>query len=244
MRKPSDPELWNRIQAYDLDSPSVSLPFSARLARENGWTLEFSRQAIEEYKKFIYLICVSNETLTPSQEVDEVWHLHLVYTRGYWDDFCAATLGREIHHTPTEGGAAEDAGFRYAYQRTKERYVEEFDTEPPSDIWPTPELRFSEATQNGSASSTIFGIDIPLIIAGLLLLLALALVVSSEGGQSSVAMVFSLFAVVIIAGEYLSPSKGLRKKKPTAIAAVVAAAAAAVVVEDAEAIEATRTFAS
>lgn len=212
MRKLSDPELWNRIQAYDLDYPSVSLPFSARLAHENGWTLEFSRQAIEEYKKFIYLICVSNETLTPSQKVDEVWHLHLVHTRGYWDDFCTATLGREIHHTPTEGGAAEDTRFRYAYQRTKERYAEEFDTEPPSDIWPTPELLFNEATQNGNASSSVFGIDIPLILAGLLLLMALALVVTSEGGQSSVAMVFSLAAVAIMAVEYLSPSKGRRKK--------------------------------
>lgn len=211
MRKPSDPELWNRIQAYDLDQPAVSLPFSARLAHENGWTLEFSRQAIEEYKKFIYLICVSSETLTPSQEVDEVWHLHLVYTRGYWNDFCARTLGREIHHAPTEGGTAEETKFRYAYRRTKERYAEEFGAEPPSDIWPSVELRFNETAQN--ASSTIFGIDVSSVLAGALLLLALALVVTSEGGQSSVAMIFAVIAVAIIATEYFSPDKSLRKRK-------------------------------
>lgn len=152
IRKPSDPELWNRILAYNLDQPAVSLPFSARLAHENGWTLAFSLQAIEEYKKFIYLICVSSETLTPSQEIDEVWHLHLVYTLGYWDDFCAKTLGREIHHSPTEGGTAENAKFRQAYQRTKERYAEEFDAEPPPDIWLSAEIRFNEAVQTGNVS--------------------------------------------------------------------------------------------
>lgn len=213
MRKLSDPELWNRIQAYNLDQPAVSQPFSARLARETGWSLDFSRQAIEEYKKFIYLICVSNETLTPSQEVDGVWHLHLLYTHDYWDDFCAGTLGREIHHSPTEGGATEDARFRHAYQRTRDRYVEEFDAEPPSDIWPSTEVRFNEATQGSSASSSIGGVEIPHILAGLLLLLALALVVISEGGRSSVAMIFAAIAIAIVATEYLSPNRGLQRKK-------------------------------
>lgn len=211
MQKPSDPELWNRIQAYNLDQPAVSLPFSARLAHENEWTLEFSLQAIEEYKKLIYLICVSDDMLTPSQEVDEVWHLHLVYTRAYWDDFCAGTLGRDIHHNPTEGGANEDTQFLHAYQRTRQRYTEEFGAEPPADLWPSAAVRFGAAMQQGS--STILGIEVAHILAGLLLLLALALVVISEGGQSSVAMIFAAVAIAIMAMEYLSPDKGLRKKK-------------------------------
>ncbi|RWO26485.1 hypothetical protein [Mesorhizobium sp.] len=109
MSGPSDLNLWHRIEGYNFDQPDINLPFSARLARENGWPPEFAQRVVEEYKKFVYLMCVSDEMLTPSQEVDEAWHLHLVYTRSYWDNFCRGVLGRDIHHEPTEGGAAENA---------------------------------------------------------------------------------------------------------------------------------------
>jgi hypothetical protein len=140
----SDLDLWNRIQAYSPDRSGVSLPFSARLARENGWSPEFSRRVVEEYKKFIYLICVSNEMLTPSEEVDQAWHLHLVYTRDYWIGFCRDVLGRDIHHHPTEGGPSEGAGYRDCYRRTRDRYREEFGVPPPADIWPGEEIRFGK----------------------------------------------------------------------------------------------------
>lgn len=146
MSEKSDPDLWGRIESYSLDQSGINLPFSARLARENGWSREFAQRVVEEYKKFVYLMCVSGEMLTPSQEVDEAWHLHLVYTRDYWVDFCRGLLGKDIHHEPTEGGDSECAKFRNCYRRTKERYHEEFGTMPPSDIWPDEQTRFGEAT--------------------------------------------------------------------------------------------------
>jgi hypothetical protein len=63
--------LWKEIKAFELDAPESSLSFSSRLARENGWTLEFSLRAIEEYKKFIFLICIADHPLTPSDQVDQ-----------------------------------------------------------------------------------------------------------------------------------------------------------------------------
>jgi hypothetical protein len=45
-------ELYDRIQAFSLDKPDVPLSFSQRLAKDNGWSLQFAQQAIEEYKKF------------------------------------------------------------------------------------------------------------------------------------------------------------------------------------------------
>ncbi len=145
MSRTSDPSLWNRLETYSLDQPGVSMPFSARLARQTGWSSEFTQRVIQEYKRFIYLMCVSEETLTPSQEVDEVWHLHLIYTRDYWIDFCRDVLGREIHHDPTEGGAVESARYRNCYRRTKVRYREEFNMTPPLDIWPHEQIRFKDA---------------------------------------------------------------------------------------------------
>lgn len=148
MSGPSDLNLWHRIEGYNFDQPDINLPFSARLARENGWPPEFAQRVVEEYKKFVYLMCVSDEMLTPSQEVDEAWHLHLVYTRSYWDNFCRGVLGRDIHHEPTEGGAAENAKFHDCYRRTKERYQEEFGTMPPSDIWPGEQIRYGDAERH------------------------------------------------------------------------------------------------
>jgi hypothetical protein len=132
----SNPELWNTIEAFSLDADGAEVPFSARLAREQGWPPEFTRGAIEEYKKFIYLAAVSERLLTPSEPVDEVWHLHLAYTRSYWDDLCRDVLRKDLHHEPTRGGDSEAAKFEDCYRATLQRYEDEFGETPPADIWP------------------------------------------------------------------------------------------------------------
>ena len=86
--------LWLKVQTFELDDPESTFPFSNRLARENGWTLEYTLRTIEEYKKFMFLICVGGHPLTPSDQVDQVWHLHLLYTHSYWKEFCATVLKR------------------------------------------------------------------------------------------------------------------------------------------------------
>ncbi|HRE78071.1 MAG TPA: hypothetical protein PLL09_09630 [Flavobacterium sp.] len=135
---------WNKIKNFELDEPDIPLSFTDRLARENGWTIEYSVRTILEYKKFIFLLTISNHPLTPSDQVDQVWHLHLLYTQSYWDDFCENTLNRKIHHGPTKGGETETSKYTNWYEKTKEFYLETFKTETPIDIWPTSEIRFSE----------------------------------------------------------------------------------------------------
>ncbi len=137
-------ELWEKIQSFELDDPTSSLTFSGRLARENGWKLEFALLAIEEYKKFMFLLCVSDHPLTPSDQVDQVWHLHLLYTESYWNEFCGEILKRPIHHGPTKGGKSEGDKFINYYEKTLEQYRHVFSTEPPADIWPSSEIRFGD----------------------------------------------------------------------------------------------------
>ncbi len=139
----TDEGLWQRLHAFELDDPDASLTFSARLARENGWTLEFALRAIMEYKRFMYLLCVVDHPCTPSDEVDQVWHLHLIYTRSYWQEFCPEVLRRGIHHGPTLGGAQEQDKFTDWYARTKRSYKERFGLEPPDDLWPASDVRFT-----------------------------------------------------------------------------------------------------
>src|SRR5262245_53945196 len=133
---PSNSDLWRRIQEFAIDDPDDVFPFSARLARENGWLAVTAEEAIEEYRKFIYLLCVTDTPLTPSEVVDQVWHLHLVYTRSYWTAFCGDVLGRPLHHEPTRGGEAQAALFKDQYALTLARYGAEFDYRPPADFWP------------------------------------------------------------------------------------------------------------
>lgn len=42
-------DLWNRLEAFDLDDPETGLKFSDRLARENGWSGDFTKRVIREY---------------------------------------------------------------------------------------------------------------------------------------------------------------------------------------------------
>jgi hypothetical protein len=135
---------WQKIKAFELNDPQATLSFTDRLARENGWTLEYSLRTILEYKKFIFLICCAKHPLTPSDQVDQVWHLHLIYTRSYWIDFCEHTLHQQIHHGPTQGGLAEQGKFTDWYLKTKELYQHLFEQEPPADIWPDEDSRFTD----------------------------------------------------------------------------------------------------
>ncbi|MCU0736684.1 MAG: hypothetical protein MUF20_14420, partial [Methylotetracoccus sp.] len=119
------------------------MPFSARLARENGWSQDFARRVIEEYKRFLFLVSVSDHMLTPSEAVDEAWHLHLVYSQSYWEDLCGKVLERPLHHQPTNGGQAQAAHFRDCYERTLDAYEDWFSIPAPKDIWPRAAVRFA-----------------------------------------------------------------------------------------------------
>jgi len=114
------------------------------LVRENAWSRAHARRVIDEYRRFVLLAMVAGHPVTPSDAVDQVWHLHLTYTRSYWDRLCGEALGRPLHHGPTRGGRQESEKFTDWYQRTLAKYREVFGEEPPHDIWPPISQRFGE----------------------------------------------------------------------------------------------------
>src|SRR5687768_3540360 len=113
---------WNRLGALDLDAADSALPFSARLARDNAWSADFASGAIEEYRRFCFLAVHAGHPVTPSDEVDQVWHLHLLYSQHYWEALCRDTLEMPLHHGPTKGGAAEHHKFTDWYGATRASY--------------------------------------------------------------------------------------------------------------------------
>ncbi len=136
MKAEQNEELWNRIREFQLDVKGAEFPFSAKLAHENGWTLLYAKRAIEEYKKFIYLICAENISCSPSDQLDQVWHLHMLYTESYWKDFCRDTLNREIHHNPSLGGKLEKEKYNNMYEYTINIYYKYFLEFPDTEFWP------------------------------------------------------------------------------------------------------------
>jgi hypothetical protein len=127
--------LWYAIRDLTLDQPKTSMRFSDRLARDHLWTRDYAIRVIREYRRFLYLLATESETMAPSEDVDEVWHLHLAYTKSYWDDLCVKVVKRPLHHIPSNG--SEDAPrLSLAYERTLGRYRAVFGSDPPADIWP------------------------------------------------------------------------------------------------------------
>lgn len=137
--------LLARLDDLDLDAQGAAFDFSARLAQENGWTPGYTARVVREYKRFVALAVCAGHPVTPSVAVDQAWHLHLVYTRSYWQDLCGTVLGRPLHHEPTAGGAEEASKFHAQYDRTLLSYRELFGEVPPADIWPGAKQRFGAA---------------------------------------------------------------------------------------------------
>jgi hypothetical protein len=137
---PQQSRLLDRIRAFDFDAASLALSFAGRLARDNGWTTVFALRVMEEYRKFVFLAMASGHVAVPSDQVDQVWHQHLQYTRS-WAEFQNRVLEQTLHHDPSRGGPEERLRFEEGYAHTLASY-RRFFGEPPEDAWPPPARRF------------------------------------------------------------------------------------------------------
>ena len=135
-------DLWQRLAHYTVGPDEAALSFQQRLARENRWDSAFAARVITEYKRFCYLAATAGHEVTPPDAVDQAWHLHLTYSRDYWDEFCPHVLRAPLHHGPTAGGVAERSRYYDQYARTLQSYETHFGVPAPADIWPPAARRF------------------------------------------------------------------------------------------------------
>jgi hypothetical protein len=134
--------LWAALRDYRVGPADAVLSFEARLARENGWPAAFAEAVMDEYRRFLFLAMTAGHMAVPSEAVDQAWHLHLTYSRDYWDRLCGETLGAPLHHGPTSGGEEEGAHFFALYAETLASYERLFGAIPPAAIWPSGWQRF------------------------------------------------------------------------------------------------------
>ncbi len=129
-----DPALWQRIAAHHMDAPTGTAPYSVKLAQAEGWDKAYTKQVIDEYKRFVYLTQISPDQVTPSEDIDRAWHMHLTFTRDYWEVFCAKVLGQPLHHEPC-AGQEDMPRYRAQFAATMTLYDREFGCPTNPQIW-------------------------------------------------------------------------------------------------------------
>jgi hypothetical protein len=167
--RPFDQDLWTRLETMEIDPPGATTRFQHRLEQYNTWTDAFAARVTKEYRRFLYLAARAGHPVTPSDTVDQAWHLHLIYTWHYWQELCGNILGFELHHEPSAGGTVESNKFERQYEQTIASYKATFGEAPPADIWPVREPAKPRAlgTSLLIAGGTVAGLAIALKVANL-----------------------------------------------------------------------------
>ncbi len=124
-----------------LDGCGLGESLSRRLARENGWPEAYARRVLREYTRFLALAMSSEHEVSPSEQIDQAWHLHLLDSARY-RRFCRDVLGGRLDHRPSDGSCQDRARHVRAYEQTLDSYRRSFGEPAPWDIWPSSERRF------------------------------------------------------------------------------------------------------
>ena len=142
--------MWHRLEGYSFHERPLTRSLVDRLEEETGHSTDVCYTLVEEYRRFMYLVGSTGDTLAPSPIVDLVWQLHIQDERAYFEDFCPRIIGRTIHHNP----AAAPVDEAPAYERTLEYYTQEFGR-PAVQYWPDPDL---SAVSSSTAMMWIVGV--------------------------------------------------------------------------------------
>lgn len=99
----------------------------------NKWLLE--------YRKYLVLAYLTDQMISPSEQVDQVWHLHMTYTQHYRATY-QTLIERDFKHSPSAGGSSEGKKFQNIYGDTLDFYKAVFLMDAPTDVWESVKQRF------------------------------------------------------------------------------------------------------
>ena len=86
-----------------------------------GWNRQQAFRAIRRYKTFLFINYLYPQIfLVPTQEIDRVWHCHILHTRQYRQD-CEMLFGYFIDHEPDSElwGESHQPHFDEAFAQTQ-----------------------------------------------------------------------------------------------------------------------------
>ena len=115
------PQLDTTIENLDLE------PIKFKLVMEKGWTEEEANEIERQYKGYLHLSKkYPMAPLVPSEQIDEMWHTHILDTHKYMED-CDAVFGYYLHHFPYFGirGPEDAENLDTTFQATKRLFKNE-----------------------------------------------------------------------------------------------------------------------
>lgn len=103
------------LDHYDMSA------VTKRIKRKQTLPEHLIEQSVAEFKRLMALCVLGHRGIVvPCEEVDEVWHTFILFTREY-ADFCQRVAGGYLHHSPPESGVPpapnQDGPFLSLYAR-------------------------------------------------------------------------------------------------------------------------------
>ncbi|BAY83337.1 hypothetical protein NIES267_28240 [Calothrix parasitica NIES-267] len=115
----------NKLNQLDLRTIAHELMHASE---KEKWSFEQTKQALNHYSMFLWLINLyPDRKLVPTQEIDRVWHYHILDTMKYAED-CQMLFGRFIHHFPYFGkrGKVDKKNLYTAFRETQKLFQQHF----------------------------------------------------------------------------------------------------------------------
>lgn len=104
-----------------------------------------TKEILAEVLRFMQLVELSAERLTPSYKVDLAWHEFILFTKLY-ADFCNRHFDRFIHHYPGENEADNKNGFKKLHYF----YNKYFGIKPNPKYWGTVLVEMADESDCGT----------------------------------------------------------------------------------------------
>ena len=128
---------------------SLTFPkkFVENLMDEHLIDINTANRWVLEYRKYLVMSYLTNKIISPSEQVDQVWHFHQTYTQHYratWQ----ALLEKEFKHIPSNGSKTDSDKYEGIYGDTLGFYEAIFLSDPPDDVWEPIALRFNHKNFN------------------------------------------------------------------------------------------------
>lgn len=120
--------ICNRQLPKEFDSLNFDYLIK-RVVYMHGYSRKQAEKLSHQYKNFLFLIKKydGHEKIIPSQEIDDFWHEHILYTVQYRKD-SEMFLGKYLEHKPDTPWRGREVLEEYERQfsRTQELYKKEF----------------------------------------------------------------------------------------------------------------------
>ena len=101
-------------------------PLIISLMNSYAWTELEARQASQNYLRFLCLLKLyPDRLLIPTQDIDRVWHCHILHTRQYRQD-CQTIFGHYLDHDPKLNLRMSNRSLFAVYRQTKTLFEQHF----------------------------------------------------------------------------------------------------------------------